>query len=62
MSDLERRLGESLEQYIARLESPDTAVLDADARVRLRDALNEARAQQQQTRLIRRLPRRLESN
>jgi hypothetical protein len=57
VDDLDRRPGESLEEYITRLESEDTAVFDAADRVRLRDALNEARAQQQKTRLIRRPPK-----
>jgi hypothetical protein len=57
MNDLNRRPGESLEEYIARLEGPDTPVFDDADRVRMRDALNEARAQKQKTRLIRRPPK-----
>jgi hypothetical protein len=60
MKDLDQRPGESLEEYIARLKRPDTKVFDDTARIRMRDALNKAQAQQQKTRLIRRLPRKLE--
>jgi hypothetical protein len=40
VDDLDRRPGESLEEYIARLERPDTEVRDAEQRRKLRDARN----------------------
>jgi hypothetical protein len=42
-SDLERREGEALDDYIRRLEKPDTEVMDAEQRRRLTNALAKAR-------------------
>jgi hypothetical protein len=42
MDDLERRPGESLEEYIKRLEAK-TVPMDAERHKKLRDALNRAR-------------------
>jgi hypothetical protein len=48
MSERERRAGETLEDYIRRLEMPDTEVMDAEQRRQLARALANAREAQRQ--------------
>jgi hypothetical protein len=51
VDDLDRRPGESWDEYITRLDRPDTEELDAAQRRRLREALAQARADRMRERL-----------